>query len=153
MVAFDNMLFDYLVQIGDRNLVKALIDYVISGSSGPPASTSNLWTLSYGLQSLPIIEAQLWGNLQFSDIDYVVSGISEAGGITLFGSERGNQLRSWAHTNGNIKPIRWSLEATSSSYALDSGNSNAFQEAWESSRTLSPNDIQAKVGSSNLLTS
>ena len=153
MAAFDNVLFDYLIHLGDRALVKALIDYVSTGGSAPPTSTSSLWALSNGLQSLPVIEAQLWGNLQFSDIDYIVSGISETGGNTLFGSEQGAQLRSWAHSNGNIKPIRWSLEATSNQYALDSGNSNAFQGAWESSRTSSPADIYTNLASSNLLTS
>lgn len=151
--AIDNVLFEYLVRLQDAALAKALVDYVVSGTKLPPPSSSELFTLSNGLASLPVIEAQLWGNLLFSDIDYVVSGIGQAGGTALFGSQRGGELRNWAHSGSLSKPIRWSLDATSSQYASDTGSGGAFQEVWESSRDSSPADIYANLGTSNLLTS
>lgn len=153
MIAIDNVLFDFLIQLRDANLIKSVIEYVCAGLDTPPSPDSDLWKLSDGLQSIPLIETQLWGNFGFSDIDYVVSGIRQTGDNPLFGTEAGEELRGWAHANGGNKPIRWSLDATSSQYALDSGSSSAFQEAWDSSRTSSPTAIYANLGASNLLTS
>lgn len=153
MVAIDNVLFDFLIQLRDVDLIKSVIEYISAGMDTPPSPHSDLWKLSDGLQSIPLIETQLWGNLQFSDIDYVVSGIGQTGGNPLFGTEAGGELRSWAHSNGGNKPVRWSLDAASSQYALDSGSGSAFQEVWDGSRTSSPTAIFANLGASNLLTS
>lgn len=150
--AIDNVLFDYLAQLRDTNFAKAVIDYILSGTKVPPTPSSDLGSLSNGLQAIPIIEAQMWGSLSFADVDYIVSGVSQPGGNALFGSEIGAELRNWAHSGEGSKPIRWSLEPTSSQYALDSGSSGGFQGAWDSSRTSSPAAIFANLGTSNLLT-
>jgi hypothetical protein len=151
--AINNVLFDYLSQLDvSSGLAKAVIDYILSGDEAPPSPTSPLAMLSDGLKALPIIEVQAWGGILSSDIDYIISGLSQADGNVLFGSDTGADLRNWAHSGQSSKPIRWSLDATSSHYALDSGESNAFQGAWESSRTSLPDAIFASLGSSDLLT-
>lgn len=154
VAAIDNVLFDFLSLLGDAAMVRAFITYVLSGDRTPPSSASSLGNLlGSSLQSLPLIEVQAWGGLLFSDIDYIVSGISQAGDIALFGSDAGAQLRQWAHSGPNSKVVRWSADAMSSQYALDGGNDAVFQAVWDKSRSLSPTAILNELASSRLLTS
>ncbi|GAA6059813.1 hypothetical protein JCM10212_003708 [Sporobolomyces blumeae] len=63
----DHVLFDYLSLI-DSDTAKLLVGYVLSGSTEPSASTSDLSRATDGLSTLPVLEVQVWGGVRSSDI-------------------------------------------------------------------------------------
>jgi hypothetical protein len=149
----DNVMYDVLRQLPSEEASKDLIDYLLSGSKASPASSTDLAARTNDLQAVPLIEVQLWGPLLFSDIDYVVSGLGSSAGTTLFGSSQGTDLRNWAHRNGNIKTIRWSLNARIERYAADDGSNPGFNRVWEASATMSADAVYQALDDSNLLAS
>lgn len=148
-----NVLFDWLSGLPDESVLKALIDYILSGSRAPPDPDSELYTRSNFLQAIPDIEAQLWGGMLFSDIDYVVSNVALPSGNSLFGTSLGSDFRKWAHRDGANKPIRWTSGAATSQYALDTGGDAAFQTVWDASGSSSASDVFNRLSGAKLLTS
>lgn len=132
----DAVLFNYLTQLG--SLGKPFVDYILQGSSAPPTARSPLLAST---SSFPILEAQLWGRLPFSDIDYIMSDIAVDGREPIFGRSIGSALRSWAHLSSGPKPIRWAAAADSTAYAVDAAGDSRFQQFWDGSANSSEQDI------------
>lgn len=142
--AMDAVLLSHLNQLPDGDTIKEYIEYMTSNPSSPPTSST--------LLSRPIIEVQLWGGLQRSDVGYVVSSLIAPDSRKVFGTQEGDALRSWAHQPEQIKPIRWALNASSTDYALDDGSSNAFQQVWQTAGSASPQEVYKALQDAGLLT-
>lgn len=140
----DAVLLNYLEQIPSPTLATSLINHILQ-NAGAPATFA-------GVDTLPRLEVQLWGALPFSDVDYIVSALVLPSGNTLFGSETGAAIRSWAHSSSSMsKPIRWTQTATSLEYTIDSGSDARFQQVWDIAGSLSESAIHSALADNGLL--
>ena len=140
----DAVLLNYLEQIASSTLARSFIDYILQNAGAPAAFA--------GVDTLPRMEVQLWGALPFADVDYIVSALALPSGNTLFGSETGTAIRSWAHSGSSgSKPIRWAQTATSIDYTIDSGSDSRFQQVWDFAESLSDTAIHSALADNGLL--
>ncbi|GAA5986558.1 hypothetical protein JCM10908_003798 [Rhodotorula pacifica] len=127
--ALDHVLLDYLILLSVP-VAQALVAYLLSS----PSPTAPLPSSSILVQQpLPIIEAQMWGPVEFAqDIAFVRSGLgnpagSNASGL-FFGSSDGVAFRSWAlgKQQGTVdapvdRRIEWAPTADSENIVSDTG--------------------------------
>jgi hypothetical protein len=137
---FDHVVFEYL-RLMTPALARAIIAFVLAGDPTPPSSTSDVYLLSQGFNTLPMIEVQLWGGLRRSNVDHVVSSLSTTSQSMFFGSSLGTDLRNWALGGNTSIPIRWSLDALQREVVVDLSlsTSTSFGKIWLGvSNTSSP---------------
>lgn len=144
----DGLFFDYLVTLAPQT-AKVVLSYFASSPTAPPTDTDLLAALS----DVPIIEVQAWGGLEMQDVDYLLSSLAFPSGNTIFGTPLGTAFRSWAHiSDAQKEPIRWAASADNQQYAVDSGDSQAFQQVWDTAGSSSETAIQQSLADNGLLT-
>ncbi|GAA5847739.1 hypothetical protein JCM9279_005012 [Rhodotorula babjevae] len=134
----DHVLLDLLSALPTAT-ADNLIDYVLSSPSTPPSPSTYPSLLD---NSLPLIEIQLWGGLQYDDIHFARSSLvaatspssSSSAPALFFGSSTGDAWRSWALSNtqhASLPRVEWVVAAESEQVVVDQGRGGtAFEGVW-----------------------
>ncbi|KPV72209.1 uncharacterized protein RHOBADRAFT_56028 [Rhodotorula graminis WP1] len=134
----DHVLLDLLNTVSTA-IANDLVDYVLSSPSGPPSPSTCPSLLD---NSLPLLEVQLWGGLQYDDADLARSSLvagsasssSAAATSLFFGSSAGDAWRSWALSNtqhASLSRVEWADAAERGDVVVDQGRGGtAFEGVW-----------------------
>ncbi|KAK2461838.1 hypothetical protein APHAL10511_006301 [Amanita phalloides] len=126
---FDHVIYDYLSAMPNSTLANSLIDFAL-GNNLPHIPPPNGSILSSSLDSIPVIEVAIFGPIQPSDIQYVISSFTTMSGSLFFGSNYGSTLRQWTIAGIN-STITWARSATSSQVVRESNlTDKVFEEIW-----------------------
>ena len=142
----NHVILDFLTSIPDLNITRALVEFVLSGSTTPPSNTSDLYE---AISIIPTLEVAIFGTINPSDISYVVSSFSTPSGSLFFGSNQSLALRDWAIV-GSSSSVVWTTSACAPQVVRDSSLTNAnFQSVWDPAYNFlysSPNGVTVNVG-------
>ncbi|GAA5914623.1 hypothetical protein JCM8208_002094 [Rhodotorula glutinis] len=133
----DHVLLDFLLALHVAT-ANDLVDYVVSSPSSPPSPSTHPSLLD---NSLPLLEIQLWGGLQYADIDFSRSSLAASSSSSsssstglFFGSGAGDTWRSWALSNtqhASLSRVEWVDAAESEEVVVDQGRGgSAFEGVW-----------------------
>lgn len=133
----NHVILKFLSSISDVNIATALVQYLLSSPSVPPADSSVLFK---SIESIPALELAIFGSITPSDILSTVSSFSTPSGSLFFGSDQADALRQWA-INAAGASVVWSESATSAQVVRDSSFADStFHQVWDPARAffLSP---------------
>src|SRR6202000_1939345 len=80
----NHVILQYLKSIPDINIAIAFVQFVLSSVATPPAVNSALYN---ALDTIPTLEAALFGIIEPSDVSFVVSSFSTPADGLFFGSD------------------------------------------------------------------
>jgi len=135
----DHILLDFLTVV-PVSTANDFVDYVLSSPSAPPSASTYPSLLD---NSLPLLEVQLWGGLQYGDIDCARSSLvgtassssSASAPALFFGSSAGDAWRSWALSNAqhaSLPRVEWVDAAEREEAVVDEGRGgSAFESVWQ----------------------
>jgi hypothetical protein len=124
---FNHVILNFFTSIPDINVARALVNFVLSSSTTPPANNTLLFQ---SLSSLPMLEVAVFGTIDPPDISSSVSSFAAASGSRFFGSDPAAALRSWAITGINSSVV-WAEFASSSQVVRDSSlTDSVFNSVW-----------------------
>jgi hypothetical protein len=124
----NHVILDFLTSISDVNVATALVQYLLSSPSVPPANSSILFT---SIESIPVLEVAIFGSITPTDISSTVSSFSTPSGSLFFGSDQAEALRQWA-INAAGASVVWTESATSAQVVRDSlFNDSTFNAVWD----------------------
>lgn len=129
-----HIILQYLSSVSS-NTANAIISRVLDSSTTVhpppnPASESSL----FPLESIPILEVAVFGNIDASDTSSYVSSFTTSSGSLFFGSSDGSAFRAWAIGRGG--QIAWAENATSPEVVYDNTFSdNIFNLTWAATST------------------
>ncbi len=89
---FNHVLYDYLTSISDVNVAISLVNFVLSASIPPPASTTSLFQ---NIASLPTLEVAVFGTVLPADIQSTYSSFSKPSGDLFMGTDESVAVRDW----------------------------------------------------------
>ncbi|KDR85092.1 hypothetical protein GALMADRAFT_218172 [Galerina marginata CBS 339.88] len=108
----DHVILQYLSSISDVSVATALVQFVLNTVTQvavPPSSSS---ILLQSLQSLPVLEVALFGDVEPSDLTSTVAPFTNPSGSFFFGSDDAAAMRNWTiNTLGGS--VVWTENATS----------------------------------------
>lgn len=124
-----HILLQYLSSMS-INTANAVISHVLDTQSpGPPTPDSAADSDLFPLESLPILEVAVFGNIEASDTSSYVSSFTTSSGSLFFGSSDGSAFRTWAIGRGG--QIAWAENATSPEVVHDESFSDyVFNSTW-----------------------
>ncbi|CAA7266538.1 unnamed protein product [Cyclocybe aegerita] len=138
---FDHVVLQYLSSITDVNVASALVKFVLDSASKTPVPPDFSSILFRSLQSLPILEVAVFGDVGPPDLTSTVSPFTNPSGSLFFGSSDGNALRNW--TIDSVKgSIVWTENATSPLVVRDTSlGDNTITQTWNAINTAITNNI------------
>jgi hypothetical protein len=124
----NHVILNFLSSIPDVNVAIALVQYLLSSPSVPPANSS---ILLESIESIPVLEVAIFGSVTPSDISSSVSSFSTPSGALFFGSDQALALRQWA-INATSSSVAWSEFATSAQVVYDTSfTDSTFNTVWD----------------------
>lgn len=141
-----HVILNFLTSIGDVNIAKAVVEYVLANEVVPPRDERLLLALS----KLPIVEVAVFGTIGKSDIEFSVAPFALPDtGEFFFGTELGAALRQWSISTMGV-PVGWTENTTSPEIVADrSFDDDVFGQVWNAVRTYlqAPNSgVHVDVG-------
>jgi hypothetical protein len=128
---FDHVVYELLSSM-DTSTAMAFVEYILSSPALPPTSE----TLLSSLSSIPKIEVAIFGTVEPSDVQYVVSSYSTPIGNLFFGSDQAAALRNWTLNATEGAELRWAQNATDQLVVHDNPtNASAFVQVWNPAYT------------------
>ena len=123
----NHVILQYLKSIPDINIAIAFVQFVLSSVATPPAVNSALYN---ALDTIPTLEAALFGIIEPSDVSFVVSSFSTPSDGLFFGSDESLQVRQYAINTTNTSVV-WTEQANSPKVVRDSSfDDQAFNSVW-----------------------
>jgi hypothetical protein len=112
------------------NTANAVVDHVLrTASSFPVPPSPDRQPLLFPLESIPLLEVAVFGNVEHTDVDSDVSSFTTSSGLLFFGSNDGTAFRTWAIGQGGT--IMWTENATSPEIVRDKTFSDSiFNQTW-----------------------
>ncbi|KAF9452678.1 hypothetical protein P691DRAFT_803797 [Macrolepiota fuliginosa MF-IS2] len=142
----NHIIFQYLSSVS-TNTANAIISHVLDSPTSPPLppNPTNESAL-FSLDSIPVLEVAVFGNVEASDADSYVSAFTTPSGSLFFGSDDGSAFRTWAIGRGG--QISWTENATSPGVVHDNTFSDLiFNQTW----TATSAAINSSVGNVGLI--
>jgi hypothetical protein len=123
----NHVLMRWFGAIGDVALATAAVQFVLAGSTAPPANASALATR---LAALPPLEVALFGAVLPADVAAVASAFAAPGGALWFGADAALAMRQWALTAAGA-PVVWATNATAALVVRDASLTDPkFLSVW-----------------------
>ncbi|KAF9569666.1 hypothetical protein CPC08DRAFT_677297 [Agrocybe pediades] len=146
----DHVVLRYLQSFPNVTLATAFIDFILNTATKlnvPPDVSS---TLFQSLQSIPILEVAVFGDIPPSDLTSTVSPFTNPSGTLFFGSDDGAAMRNWT-INTIAGPVIWTENATSPVVARDTSvaESDTITLTWNAISLAISHNI-AGIGLANI---
>ncbi|KAI0257656.1 hypothetical protein BJV78DRAFT_51949 [Lactifluus subvellereus] len=143
----NHVLLDFFEAIPDVNVATQLVEYVLSSPVTPP---SNDTLLGQSLNTIPTLEAAVFGSVMPTDITGVVSSFTTPSGRLFFGTDQSLAVREWAIV-ATRTGVTWTESANSPKVVNDiSFTDDVFNEVWNPAFTYFHSLSNAVVNVGNI---